>query len=394
MYLTIISGILFGTLCLLFINLLLNLLVFDRLKSSSKEDRQRNFSDSPLVSVLVPARNEADHIEECVRSLLRQRYEKLEALVLDDQSTDETPTIVQQIIDELSPAQTGRLRLLHGETLPDGWIGKSFACYQLTQVAQGEYLLFTDADSVYTPHMVSTVIQGMHDLGVQFLTALPSYNLHGIAERLAIPLLYFKVFTLLPLALVRRNPKPILAVANGPLLCFQRSVYEAIGGHKAVRTSIMEDNSLARAVKAAGYRMAYVDGQDLVSCYMYDSFAELWGGFSRTFFSFYNYSLLAAAAMIILNLALFVAPPLLALTSIFVPLAPPVTLFSLGSYILAVAMRISLTLACARSQRVPLLLLSLLHPISMILECLFLLNSIRWHYRKEGALWKGRYYMQ
>lgn len=394
MYLTIISGILFGTLCVLFINLLLNLLVFDRLKPSRQGDAQNEAGAFPLVSILVPARNEADHIEECVRSLLGQSYEKLEVLVLDDQSTDETSSIVQQIIDELPSGQTSRLQLLHGETLPDGWIGKSFACYQLTQVAQGDYLLFTDSDSVYTPHMVCTVIQGMYDLGVQFLTAHPSYILRGIAERLAIPLLYFKIFTLLPLALVRRRPESVFAVANGPLLCFQRSVYEAIGGHKAVRTSIMEDNSLARQVKAAGYRMAYVDGQNLVHCYMYDSFAELWDGFSRTFFSFYNYSLLAASAMIILNLALFVAPPLLALASLFVPFASLVALFSLGGYILAVVMRVLLILTCARSQRVPLLLLSPLHPISMILECLVLLNSIRWYYRKQGALWKGRYYMQ
>lgn len=243
-----------------------------------------------------------------MRSLLGQRYERLEVLVLDDQSTAETSAIIQKIIDKLPPEQKCRLHLLHGETLPDGWIGKSFAYYQLTQHTQGDYLLFTDADSLYAPQMISTVMQGMHDLGVQFLTAHPRYILHGIAERLAIPLLYFKVFTLLPLVLVRRRPEQILAVANGPLLCFERSVYEEIGGHKAVRTSIMEDNSLARKVKAAGYRMAYVDGQDLVSCYMYDSFAELWAGFSRTFFAFYNYSLVAAAAIIILDLALFVIP--------------------------------------------------------------------------------------
>jgi len=140
--------------------------------------------------------------------------------------------------------------------------------------------------------------------------------------------------------------------------------------------------------------MAYVDGQDLVSCYMYDSFAELWTGFSRTFFAFYNYSLLAALAIIILDLALFVVPPLLALALLFVPLAPRALLFSLGSYILAVLMRVLLSLTCSRSQRIPLILLSLLHPISILLECLFLLNSIRWHYRKKGALWKGRYYVQ
>jgi hypothetical protein len=126
---------------------------------------------------------------------------------------------------------------------------------------------------------------------------------------------------------------------------------------------------------------------------MYDSLAELWAGFSRTFFAFYNYSLLAASAIIILDLALFVVPPLLALASLFVPLAPLAVLFSLGSYTLAVLMRILLALACARSQRVSLMLLGLLHPISIMLECLFLVNSIRWYYRKKGAMWKGRHYV-
>lgn len=116
-----ISGILFGSLLVLFINLLLNLLVFDRLRPATGEDLHGKPGACPRVSILVPARNEADHIEECVRSLIGQSYEKLEVLVLDDQSTDETPAIVQRIIDELPPEQKGRLHLLHGETLPDGW---------------------------------------------------------------------------------------------------------------------------------------------------------------------------------------------------------------------------------------------------------------------------------
>ena len=389
MQLIVISGILFSTLLVLFGNLLINLFVFDRLKPATRE----NTRASPTVSILVPARNEADHIEECVRSLIGQSYEKLEVLVLDDQSTDETPAIVQHIIDELPETQKSRLRLLHGEPLPQGWIGKNFACYQLAQHAQGDYFLFTDADSVHMRQSVSMVINGMHDLDVQFLTALPQYILHGMGEHLAIPLLYFKVFTLLPLVLVRRRPEPILAVANGPLLCFRRSAYESVGGHNAVKTSILEDNSLARHIKAAGYRMAFVDGLDLVSCYMYDSFAELWDGLSRTFFSFYNYSLVAAAAIIILDLALFVVPPLFVLTSLFVTLAPLVVLFALGSYLISVLMRILLAFVCTRSRRISTLLLCLLHPVSMLLECLLLLNSIRWHYRKMGTVWKDRYYV-
>ena len=137
MQLIVISSILFSTLLVLFGNLLINLFVFHRLKPAPRE----NTRASPTVSILVPARNEADHIEECVRSLLGQNYEKLEVLVLDDQSTDETPAIIQHIIDELPAVQKSRLRLLHGEPLPQGWIGKNFACYQLAQHAQGDYFL-------------------------------------------------------------------------------------------------------------------------------------------------------------------------------------------------------------------------------------------------------------
>lgn len=392
MVLTIISGIVFAILCVIFINLLLNLFVFDRLRFATKEDVQRKLGTCPTVSILVPARNEADHIEECVRSLVGQRYEQLEVLVLDDQSVDETPVIVQRLIDELPPEQKGRLRLLRSESLPAGWTGKNFANYQLAQHARGEYLLFTDADAVHAPQMVSGVLQGLHELGVHFLTVHPTYLLRGIGERLTIPLLYFKVFTLLPLALVRHSRQSILAVANGVLLCFQRSVYEKIGGHRAVRTSLLEDNELARRVKAAGYRMAYADGQDLVSCYMYDSFAEVWVGFSRTFFAFYNYSLPAALAIIMFDLALFVAPPLLAIASLFVHFGTSTVAYLLGSYTLAVLMRMLLALACARSQRLTQMGCSLLHPFSMLLECLFILNSMHWHYRKQGAMWKGRYY--
>src|SRR5690348_5737529 len=119
-FLIIISYILFGMLLLLFAHLLINLLSFRRLRAITKG----NTSSDPFVSLLVPARNEEAHIEMCMRSLVGQHYDRLEVLVLDDWSHDATPSIVQRIIDELPPAQKGRLRLLHGEPLSAGWVGK------------------------------------------------------------------------------------------------------------------------------------------------------------------------------------------------------------------------------------------------------------------------------
>src|SRR5262249_31017 len=151
----------------------------------------------------------------------------------------------------------------------------------------------------------------MQRLNVDLLTAQSEFELRDIGERLIMPLLCFRVFTLLPLTLISRRPEPVLAVGNGPLLCFRRPAYEEAGGHQAIKERILEDVSLARAVKAAGYRMVYVDALDLIYCHMYNSFANTWVGFSKTFFAFYNYSLIAALAIIIFDLALFVIPPLL-----------------------------------------------------------------------------------
>jgi chlorobactene glucosyltransferase len=392
MPLVVFSIAVFCILFVLFINLIINLSLFYRLRPGTNGNTVRNPRADQTVSILVPARNEADHIEECVRSLVGQHYEQLEVLVLDDQSTDTTAEVVLHVIDELPPEQQGRLRLLRGEPLPSGWIGKNFACYQLAQHALGDYLLFADADAIHAPETARAVIDCMDKLDVQMLTAQPQYLLQGSGERLVVPLLSFKVFTLLPVELVRRRPERILTVANGPLLCFSRSVYEAIGGHRAVKESILEDITLARTVKAAGYRVAYVDGMDMVRCYMYDSFEDMWVGFSRNFFSYYSYSLPAACAIFVYNLALFVVPPLLVLAAPFIALPPLGVLFACGSYALALLMRMLLVLRFTRSHRLLMLFLCLLHPVSIVLECLILLNSIRWHYRKMGTLWKGRYY--
>lgn len=387
-FLIVVSYIIFGILLLLFTHLLINLLSFRRLKAGA----EGNTSSDPLVSLLVPARNEETHIEMCMRSLLGQHYERLEVLVLDDRSCDATAAIVQGIIDELPSTQRGRLRLLHGEPLPSGWVGKNFACHQLTQHAQGAYLFFTDADTVHAPETVRAVIDCMHHLDVDLLTAQPEYELKDIGEHLLMPLLCFRVFTLLPLTLVSRHSEPILAVGKGSLLCVRRLAYDAAGGYQVIKGRILEDVALARAVKAAGYRMAFVDAVDLIYCHMYASLARTWAGFSKTFFAFYNYSLISALVIIIFDLMLFVLPPLLLLVSLFASLPLTVVLLALGNSGIAILMRLILAVRFTRSQRLLTLLLCFLHPIAIILGCLVLLNSMRWYYRRVGTEWKGRFY--
>jgi chlorobactene glucosyltransferase len=387
-------GVIVGVLIIMLLLLIINLLTFYRLSATPQHERHDTSSKAhaPLVSILIPARDEEHCIEMCVRSLLAQHYEPLEILVLDDQSSDATAQIVQTIIDELPCNQQARLRLLKGETLPVGWIGKNFACQQLARHARGEHLLFTDADTIHEAGMVGAVIDCMQIYNVALLTAQPEHVLGSLGESLIVPLLNFTIMTLLPIALIRRRPEASLATGNGQLLCFQRTVYESVGGHAAVKGRILEDVLLARATKAAGYHMMFVDAQYVLRCRMYRSFSEVWSGFSKNLYAFYNHALPFALLGLLLNLALFVTPLLLLILAAFTPLPLMVTLFALIAYLLAVLMRLLLTLRFIRTQRLLSIVLCLLHPISIALECLILLNSMHWYYRKRGTLWKGRAY--
>ncbi len=382
--------VVFVSLFTMFLLLIINLLTFPRLLKPTNTST----SILPYISILVPARNEAHCIEACVRSLLAQTYPQLEILVLNDNSTDNTAAIVQRIIDELPTTKTRHLQLLEGQPLAVGWVGKNFACQQLAQQAQGDYLLFTDADTVHELPMAASVIACMQHFDVKLLTAQPEFVLGSFGECLIIPLLNFTIMTLLPIALVRLRPEASLATGNGQLLCFHRTAYEAIGGHASVKEKILEDVLLARAVKAAGYRMIFVDALELLHCRMYTSFTEVWQGFSKNLFAFYNYSLPFALLALLLNVALFVTPPLLALIALLFHLSLALFTAGIAAYALALCMRVMLTLRFTRPKqsRVSLLLLCFLHPLSILLECLILLNSMRLRYRNKGVEWKDRYY--
>ncbi len=391
------DGILWAALSMLslfFLILLINLLTYPRLHPAQttplypESEEQQTY---PLVSILVPARNEAHCIETCVRSLVAQDYATLEVLILDDQSTDATAEIVQRLIEELPTEQSGRLQLLRGEALPPGWIGKNFACHQLSLHASGELLYFTDADTVHAPGTVRAVVACMQHSQVQLLSAHPEYVFGSLGERMMVPLLNVLMLILLPLALVPRRPEPTLSNGNGQLMCFERSTYDQIDGHRSVKGSMIEDMVLARLCKAVGHRMIFVDASTLVRCRMYRSFTDVVAGFSKSHFAPFQYALPFALTAITLMLIVFVVPPVLAVLAL---LAGSWLVFSLATaaYMLAVVMRVLITLRCTRRQRVYMVLLCFLHPVSIVLECLILLNAIRWYYRKAGVMWKGRYY--
>ena len=242
--------------------------------------RRRRFEPggtTPLVSVMVPARNEALRISPCLRSLCAQDYPNYELLVLDDHSQDDTARV---ILDHgFSWEKHSRRRLLDGQPLPEGWTGKSWACHQLASAAKGEYLVFTDADTVHDPAALGAFVGHAIDTGAGLLSAWPRQVTGTWSERAVIPLVYVLLLGALPhYVLWRLQRRPdyarwtsrgvlgALGAANGQYMLFRRDVYEQIGGHAAVRDHLVEDVALGRQVAqrtAEGLRLIHCAGSRL-----------------------------------------------------------------------------------------------------------------------------------
>jgi len=247
----------------------------------------------PLVSLLVPARNEAANVGACVRSLLAQTYPRLEVIVLDDRSEDDTRTVLEA---ERVRAGDGRLVVLAGEEPPSGWTGKNWACHQLSQAARGDVLLFADADTVFgPPDAVDRIVGALRASRADLLSGLPRQVLGTPGEALLVPLFYWAFLAFTPLAahlVWRRAP---VARAVGQLMAFRRAAYDAIGGHEAVRASVVDDLDLARAVARAGLSCRILDATDVVACRMYRNGREASAGFAKNLFAAFGYAILPYA---------------------------------------------------------------------------------------------------
>jgi len=229
----------------------------------------------PLVSVIVPARNEAANIRRCVDALRAQTYPRLELLVVDDRSTDDTPRILAELA-----ASEPRLRVIQGKPLPAGWVGKPHALHQGAQAARGSLLCFMDADTFAEPALIASTVRAMQAHQADLFTIMTRQEMGSFWEKVLLPV----VFTGLALGFdVERvhDPDDPLAIANGQFILIRRAVYQAVGGHAAIRASIVEDKDLAERVKHAGYRLVLGDGRALATTRMYTSLGEMWEGWTK-----------------------------------------------------------------------------------------------------------------
>ena len=317
------------------------------------------------VSVLLPLRDEVGRVTPCLTALLGQRGVDLEVVVLDDGSTDGTGDVVRQLCDG-----DPRVRVLLGETLPSGWLGKPFACQQLADAAAptSEVLVFVDADVVLEPHAVAATVALLDATRLDLLSPYPRQEAPG-ATALVQPLLQWSWLSFLPLRLAERSGRESLSAANGQLLAVGREAYDRAGGHAAVRNEVVEDVELLRAVKRTGGRGGVCDGTEIATTRMYDSWAELADGYAK---SLWTVPLPSLGVL----LALYVVPPVAALTG---------SRAGLAGYAAGVAGRV---VAARRtgSRAVP---DALAHPVSVILLTGLAVRS-RLARHRGGLTWKGR----
>jgi chlorobactene glucosyltransferase len=326
----------------------------------------------PFVSVLVPARDEAENLRRTLPRILALDYLRLEVLLLDDRSGDGTA----RVAEEIGRGGGAPLRVLRGTEPPPGWTGKNWACHQLAEAASGEVLVFCDADVEAAPASIRRTVAALERHRAGAATAIPRQRLDGWMQAAVVPVIVqLPVLAMLPLRLVPLVRSPSLSMANGQWLAFTRETYDAIGGHAAVRGEVVEDVALGRRVKACGHRLVVCVAATLLAVRMYAGAAAMRDGFRKNL-----YPLLGgrrgtfAAGMALLSLAWLypIAGAVRATPAALVPLA------------LLAAVRIAGALLFRQGWRTV-----ALHPLGALAAAALALES--WIGHERGRVhWKGR----
>jgi glycosyltransferase involved in cell wall biosynthesis len=354
---------------------LFNLLVWPRGEESDIEAE---------VSVLIPARDEASVIEECIRRIFDGGVDLAEVIVYDDRSSDGTSEILAELAEEFDA-----LEVVDGEPLPDGWVGKPHACHRLVEHASGELLVFVDADTFVEPgglaRLLSLAESGPADKPAM-VSAVPRQIVESFGERLVVPLLHVTYTSWLPLPLVWRSSDPRFVAANGQLMCLRREALADVGGFRAICDAVVDDVELAKRFKHAGETVVFADGYHMARCRMYESFAEVWEGFSKNMYEGLGSRTSLLALAVGLYVGTFIMP--------YLALGAWAVGFGGATLGLAAAVGVGANLVLrtahvlAHGHPVEGILL---HPIGVAAVVAIALNSARWH-RNGQVQWAGRSY--
>jgi glycosyltransferase involved in cell wall biosynthesis len=323
-----------------------------------------------MVSILVPARNEQDNILALLQSIHQQDYNTYEVIILDDDSDDDTYNICMAFA-----AEHPKFRVIRGATLPEGWIGKNYACHQLAQQAKGRYLLFLDADEKISSNLINSAVHRMRLRGLGLLSLFTNQEMVTTGELSVVPLMHYVLINLLPLRLIYLVKKQAsVAAASGQFMLFDAAAYHQNKWHMLVKNKVVEDVEIMKTIKAYGYNGEGLLANGMITCRMYKGYTEAINGFSKNFMAAFNYSI----PMFIVYLLLVIGGPLLVISTSNLPLIS----FMAGLIMLS---RIMISFLSGQNA----LLNLLLHPLQMLSLLVIGVKSIQKHITKTTE-WKGR----
>ena len=335
---------------------------------------------TPLVSVLIPCRNEEETVGGCLQSVLGQDYRNLQIVTLDDNSTDGTLAKLKEYSE-----RDGRIEVCKGEQLPEDWTGKNWACHQLSERASGDIFLFVDADSTLDAHAVRDGVSAMEREGLEFITVFPDKTGGNITDRAMWAMVSWTLMSWLPLWIAHRFRFSLLTAGFGQYLMLSKEGYLRCGGHKMIHSSQVDDMEIARSAKSSGLSWRLYEGSGRVASKGYETFNNTVQGYGKVMFSVFRY-----------NLPIFTLAWVTLAVTIWLPLAV------LGLGLLGSALFLSLSWVAGAAAGFMLLswlipsrrlkfhpIFALMYPAVMVLVLYIALRSM-WGAYGGGLEWKGR----
>ena len=345
----------------------------------ARPEWDRRPAGNPRVSIIVPARNEEDKIEEPLRRLLSLDYENYEVIAVNDRSTDRTGEIMDRVA--ASPGARGRLKIVHIDQLPDGWLGKTHAMWTAAQQATGDWLLFTDADVLFKPDALRRALTYAEAESVDHLVLFPRMIMKRPGEKMMIA--FFQtlfVFGHRPWKVADPKAKDHMGV--GAFNLVRRSVYDRIGTYQALRFEVLDDMKLGKIVKNAGFKQHVVFGEDLISIHWAKGAFGVVNNLTKNFFAVLSFqwwrAVLTACGLAFLNLLPFLG---VWLAHGWARLPYAVALFSMFLIYAGMSMKSSVP---------PYYFF--LHPISTALFLYITMRSTLLTLGRGGVVWRGTFY--
>jgi chlorobactene glucosyltransferase len=339
--------------------------------------------EATKVSIILPVRNQAETVSECVASLVGLDYPEKEIIVVDGNSTDGTRDILKSF--------DGKIRLLIEEPLPQGWVGKNWACYRGYDEAKGDLLLFTDGDSVHSHDSLTMTVNFLRASKADLVTLAPAAILRTFWEKLLQPPIFWLIMMFVGGKWVNDDNKPRWALGNGQYMLFRREAYEKVGGHYAVRDRISEDYSLGRLIKAQRLKLRMVTASDSLGVRMYSSLPEIWRGWRKNFYSVSgNHPLFRAVYRLGLLFTFLVLPFIVLGYGIYLAPVNPLNIYLLTGAFMAVFLWLGLIILDRSIQVSP--LYALLLPVAILVYIGIGIDSTVRGALGLGFSWKGRVY--